>query len=63
MTGICGVGGKSNGVLLWFRTRKPTWSGPEQENRFGVNHLIVCWSGFGSLRSTVFDVMNRIPFV
>lgn len=53
MTGICWMGGKSSGVLLWFRTRK----------LLGINHLIVCWSGLSSHHSAVFDVTNRIRFV
>lgn len=52
VTGIHGVGGKRSGVLLWLRTVL-----------LGVNHWVVCWSGFGSHHSTVFDGVNRIPFV
>lgn len=53
MTGIHGVGGKRSGILLWIRARI----------LLGVNNLIICWSGFGSHHRTVFDGMNKIPFV
>lgn len=53
VTGICGVGGKSSGVLLWFRTRKPTWS--------ESSDCLLVW--VCSCHGTVFDTMNRIHFV